>query len=92
MSLDSDHLPEVREQYERLPYPPCDPEDDNRRLVTTWLDDLPMINHYRFGGEQSFQRGFRVLIAGGDSAAPDAIPGPAGDMAFCGYAENGEGL
>ena len=45
MSLDSDHLPEVREQYERLPYPPCDPEDDNRRLVTTWLDDLPMVNH-----------------------------------------------
>ena len=52
MSLDSDHLPEVREQYERLPYPPCDPEDDNRRLVTTWLDDLPMVNHYCFGGAQ----------------------------------------
>ena len=65
MSLDSDHLPEVREQYERLPYPPCDPEDDNRRLVTTWLDDLPMVNHYCFGGAQSFARGFRVLVAGG---------------------------
>jgi len=65
MSLDSDHLPEVREQYERLPYPPCDPEDDNRRLVTTWLDDLPMVIHYCFGGAQSFARGFRVLVAGG---------------------------
>jgi hypothetical protein len=55
----------VREQYELLPYPPANPEDERRRLVRTWLDDLPMINHYCFGGRQSFAGGFRALVAGG---------------------------
>ena len=65
MTIASNFLPEVREQYENLPYPPRDPEDENKRLITTWLDDLPMINHYCFGGAQSFAGGFRVLVAGG---------------------------
>ncbi|HEX9392002.1 MAG TPA: class I SAM-dependent methyltransferase [Usitatibacteraceae bacterium] len=55
----------VREQYEMLPYPPVNPEDDRHRLVRTWLDELPMINHYCFAGRQSFANGFRVLAAGG---------------------------
>lgn len=59
------YLPDVRSQYEALPYPPCNPEDDRHRLVQTWLEDLPMINHYCFAGKQSFQNGFRALVAGG---------------------------
>lgn len=59
------YLPDVKTQYEHLPYPPVDPQDERRRLQRTWLDDLPMINHYCFGGKQSFRDGFRVLVAGG---------------------------
>jgi SAM-dependent methyltransferase len=55
----------VRQQYEALPYPPCDPQDDHRRLATTWLEDLAMLNHYCFAGRQSFHQGFRALMAGG---------------------------
>ena len=59
------YLPKVKSQYESLPYPPCNPEDDRKRLVLTWLEDLPMINHYCFAGKQSFKNGFRALVAGG---------------------------
>ena len=55
----------VRAQYENLPYPPRDPQDEARRLVSTWLDDLPMINHYGCRGLQDFRNGYRVLVAGG---------------------------
>lgn len=65
MQAPDNHLPQVRQQYEALPYPPCDPEDDHRRLATTWLEDLAMINHYCFAGRQSFRQGFRALVAGG---------------------------
>ncbi|UUZ77706.1 class I SAM-dependent methyltransferase [Polaromonas sp. P1(28)-13] len=64
-SQPDNYLPEVRNQYEALPYPPCNPEDDRQRLALTWLEDLPMINHYCFAGKQSFQNGFRALVAGG---------------------------
>ncbi len=63
--MPDNYLPEVRNQYEALPYPPCNPQDDHKRLVRTWLEDLPMINHYCFAGKQSFQKGFRALVAGG---------------------------
>jgi SAM-dependent methyltransferase len=63
--MPDNYLPEVRNQYEALPYPPCDPQDDRKRLVLTWLEDLPMINHYCFAGKQSFQNGFKALVAGG---------------------------
>lgn len=59
------YLPEVKSQYEHLPYPPCDPRDEHKRLQRTWTEDLPMMNHYCFGGRQSFRKGFRVLVAGG---------------------------
>ncbi len=65
MSQPDNYLPEVRSQYEALPYPPCNPEDDRKRMVLTWLEDLPMINHYCFAGKQSFQSSFRALVAGG---------------------------
>jgi SAM-dependent methyltransferase len=61
----SDHVPAVRRQYEDLPYPPREPQDEMTRLITTWLDELPMINHYCFAGKQSFRDRFRVLVAGG---------------------------
>ena len=59
------YLPEVRNQYEALPYPPVNPEDEHKRLRQTWLEDLPMVNHYCFAGKQSFRNGFRALVAGG---------------------------
>ncbi len=65
MSQPDNYLHEVRSQYEALPYPPCNPEDDRKRMVLTWLEDLPMINHYCFAGQQSFQNNFRALVAGG---------------------------
>lgn len=63
--MPQNYLPKVKSQYESLPYPPCNPEDDRKRLVLTWLEDLPMINHYCFAGKQSFQNNFRALVAGG---------------------------
>jgi SAM-dependent methyltransferase len=65
MTQQDNYLHDVREQYEHLPYPPRDPQDESKRLITTWLDDLPMINHYCYGGRQSFRNGFRALVAGG---------------------------
>jgi ubiquinone/menaquinone biosynthesis C-methylase UbiE len=59
------YLPDVKNQYEAMPYPARDPADESKRLLRTWLDDLPMINHHCFAGRQSFAAGFRVLIAGG---------------------------
>lgn len=55
----------VQTQYEALPYPERDPADEKRRLLRTWLDDLPMVSHYGFGGRASFAEGLRVLVAGG---------------------------
>jgi len=63
--MPDNYLPEVRNQYETLPYPPCNPQDDHHRLAQTWLEDLAMINHYCFAGKQSFRNGFRALVAGG---------------------------
>lgn len=63
--MSQNYLPKVRSQYESLPYPPRNPQDEHKRLVQTWLEDLPMINHYCFAGRQSFQNGFRALVAGG---------------------------
>lgn len=63
--MSSPDLPQVREQYEAFPYPERDPDDERTRLLRTWLDDLPMVNHYGFAGRQSFRADFRVLVAGG---------------------------
>ncbi|HQR23000.1 MAG TPA: class I SAM-dependent methyltransferase [Burkholderiaceae bacterium] len=57
--------PQVRLQYERFPYPERKAEDERTRLISTWLDDLRMINHHCFGGARSFDDGFRALVAGG---------------------------
>ena len=63
--MPDNYLPEVRSQYEALPYPPCNPEDERQRLARTWREVLPLLNHYGFAGRQSFQNGFRALVAGG---------------------------
>ncbi len=68
--MNSNYLPEVRNQYEALPYPAVNPEDERKRLTQTWLEDLPMINHYCFAGKQSFRKGFRALVAGGGTGDP----------------------
>jgi SAM-dependent methyltransferase len=61
----SDANQEVQEQYESFPYPQRDPEAEKNWLVTTWPEDLALINHYCYGGRQSFDQRFRVLVAGG---------------------------
>ena len=55
----------VRAQYERFPYPPRDPADERVRIIGTWLDNLDILNHHCFRGARRFDRGFRVLVAGG---------------------------
>ncbi len=63
--MNPNYLTAVREQYERYPYPLRKPEDERLRLLTTWNDHLAQINHYCFGGTQTFRDSFRVLVAGG---------------------------
>src|SRR3954471_17682214 len=55
----------VRTQYEALPYPPRDPRDEAKRLVTGSPSRLPEVNHYVFGGRRDFAKPFRALVAGG---------------------------
>jgi 2-polyprenyl-3-methyl-5-hydroxy-6-metoxy-1,4-benzoquinol methylase len=59
------YLPEVRRQYEALPYPARDPQSEQTRLIEPWHDQFALINHYCFAGRGRFDRDFRVLVAGG---------------------------
>lgn len=54
----------VQNQYEALPYPPRDPQDENQRLQITGTDFLDLLNFYGFEGKQDFQD-IRILVAGG---------------------------
>ena len=65
------YLKEVRRQYEIYPYPHRDPEDEKRRLLYTWQDNLAQINHYCYRGENAFKASLRVLVAGGGTG--DAV-------------------
>lgn len=60
MSSDPVHL-----QYEDYPYPPRDPADEAKRLITGSPSHLDELNHYVFAGRRDFRRAFRALIAGG---------------------------
>jgi SAM-dependent methyltransferase len=63
-------LAAVREQYEELPYPSRDPEDERRRLIQDLLSQPALLNHLFWGGRRQFDGDFRVLNAGcgtGDS-------------------------
>lgn len=55
----------VRKQYEKLPYPPRDPESDKRFLLVPMIDHLMLVNQYCYGGEKDFRDSFRILVAGG---------------------------
>ncbi len=55
----------VRTQYEALPYPPRDPKDEAKRLITGSPSRLAELNHYVFGGRRDFTKPFRALVAGG---------------------------
>jgi SAM-dependent methyltransferase len=55
----------LKAQYEALPYPHRDPEDERRRVILTQLERLPGISHFVYGGAFDRSRPFRALVAGG---------------------------
>lgn len=55
----------LRAQYEAYPYPPREPADEERRLITGSPSHLDQVNHYVFGGRLDFAAPLRVLVAGG---------------------------
>ncbi len=55
----------VRAQYETLPYPPRDPRDETKRLITGSPSHLDEVVHYVFSGRFDRAQTFRALIAGG---------------------------
>lgn len=55
----------VRAQYETLPYPPRDPRDEAKRLITGSPSHLDEVIHYVFGGRFDRAQTFRALVAGG---------------------------
>lgn len=61
----SNYASNVRSLYEEYPFPLRDPRDEARRLVVAEQESLGKLNHFCFGGRQSFGDGFRVLVAGG---------------------------
>ena len=64
-------LERVRSQYERLPYPPRDPEDERKRLREGIMSRLTLANHLLWGGRRRYDEEFAVLDAGcgtGDGA------------------------
>lgn len=58
------YLESVRDQYEDLPYPLRNPQEEKSRLRDPFYDALELINYYCFEGRQNFQNGFRALVAG----------------------------
>lgn len=63
--MSENYLPDVRQQYEELPYPLRDPAEEGKRLIHTVSDNLLVANHYCFRGRRDFSRNFRCLVAGG---------------------------
>jgi SAM-dependent methyltransferase len=55
----------VRAQYEAYPYPPRDPADEAKRLVTGSPSHILEIDHFLFAGRRDFGAPFRALVAGG---------------------------
>ncbi len=56
----------LRDQYDALPYPTRNPEDERRRLITGSPSHLSELDHYGFGGGlRNRQQPFRCLVAGG---------------------------
>jgi len=63
MTKDASELPNVRAQYEALPYPHRDPKEERERLINPDSERLWNLNHFCFRGRQTFA-GFRALVAG----------------------------
>jgi SAM-dependent methyltransferase len=57
------YLANVRAQYEALPYPARDPEEERTRLIRTEGDHLATLNHFCYRGRRDFGD-FRALVAG----------------------------
>ncbi|MBL8699352.1 MAG: class I SAM-dependent methyltransferase [Alphaproteobacteria bacterium] len=55
----------VHAQYEAYPYPPRDPRDEAKRLVTGSPSHLAEVVHFVFGGRFDPTRRLRALVAGG---------------------------
>jgi ubiquinone/menaquinone biosynthesis C-methylase UbiE len=55
----------VHVQYEAYPYPPRDPRDEAKRLVTGSPSHLAEVVHVVFGGVFDPAKPFRALVAGG---------------------------
>jgi len=62
---DNNYLKNVRTQYEELPYPERDPQDEKKRIRMTIYDGIDRINHICHGGRKDFTKSSRILIAGG---------------------------
>ncbi|WP_316354255.1 class I SAM-dependent methyltransferase [Candidatus Trichorickettsia mobilis] len=58
-------LTAVQAQYQQLPYPMRDPEEENTRLLSIVGESLAELNHWLYRGKENFKSGFRVLVAGG---------------------------
>lgn len=58
-------LQSVQNQYQNLPYPYRNPEDEKTRLLSVIAEHLSILNHFLYKGKQDFKSNFRVLIAGG---------------------------
>lgn len=56
---------DLREQYEHYPYPPRDPADEAKRLITGSPSHIIEIEHHILGGRRDRSKSFRVLVAGG---------------------------
>lgn len=56
---------DLRVQYENYPYPPRDPADEARRLVTGSPSHILEIDHHIFAGKRPKSGPFRALVAGG---------------------------
>ena len=61
----ANYLEEVRNQYESLPYPPRNPDDEKKQLRCMWFDKIDRINFYCFEGKKDLRVNSRVLVAGG---------------------------
>ena len=57
-------MSKVKDQYEDYPYPPID-EDNMDKVVSIIGENLRDLNHWLYGGTETFKNNFRVLIAGG---------------------------
>jgi SAM-dependent methyltransferase len=56
---------DLRDQYEHYPYPPRDPADEAKRLISGSPSNIIEIDHHIFAGARDRSQPFRVLVAGG---------------------------